>query len=203
MALEHLDLIAERLGVRVEDDYNPGAADSPLDGFTYQEWYLLAANPMAPLVPVRRATAQVLTTLSPPQFTPLRAFLEGHFDTRAFLDSQVVRDPEGLFATVSPGSGAAQPAAGVMMMPPSCGGSLETPSTDPLRFRFSHLPQPSLLVEAAREKRRAETVSWVEEQEGERVARSKRRKSKGDGKGQGGGASMRGHIVPTKFRSKS
>ena len=58
MALEHLDLVAERLGVRVEDDYNPGAAaDSPLDGFTYQEWYLLAANPMAPLVPVRRATA--------------------------------------------------------------------------------------------------------------------------------------------------
>lgn len=42
VALEYLDL--------VEDDYDPGAAaDSPLDGFTYQEWYLLAANPMAPL----------------------------------------------------------------------------------------------------------------------------------------------------------
>ncbi len=35
------------------------------------------------------------------------------------------------------------------------------------------------------------------------MARSKRRESKGDGKGQGGGVSMRGHIVPTKFRSKS
>ena len=157
---------------------------------------------MAPLVPVRRDTSQVLTTISPPVFTPLRTFLEDHFEPKSFLDSQVVRNPEALFATTG-ATGAARSAAGSKVtVPVSCGGSLETPSTDPLRFRFSHLPQPSLLVEAAREKRRAETVSWVEEQrlEEERAKRKKRRKSKGSLPPSG--VSMRGHIAPTRFVSK-
>jgi len=177
ISVTHLDVIAERLGLRVEDDYDVDRADTSLDDYTYQDWYLLAPNPMSKIFPVKRTTDQVLTCLTPPKFTPLRAFLEDHFEAKTYLDSQVVHDPEKLFVADS-----TEP------LPHSCGGSVEAASnvSQVLRFRRSNLPKPSLLLET-KEKRRAEkTDEWIMEQE--EVRRLKRR-----------GTGNRADITPTEF----
>jgi hypothetical protein len=133
---------------------------------------------MSKLFPVNRATHQVLTALSPPTYTSLRTFLEDHFEAKTYLDSQVVHDPEKLFV--------ADPAD---PLPHSCGGSVEASSND-VGFRFSHLPKPSLLLET-KEKRRAETSAWVEEQEEERWNRRR------------AALSSRADITPTRFGARN
>jgi hypothetical protein len=176
--IAHLDIIAERLGLRIEDEYDAENADKSLDEYTYQDWHLLAPNPMSKLFPVNRATNQVFTALSPPTYTSLRTFLEDHFEAKTYLDSQVVHDPEKLFV--------ADPAD---PLPHFCGGSVEASSND-VGFRFSHLPKPSLLLET-KENRRAETSAWVEEQEEERWNRRR------------AALSSRADITPTKFGARN
>ncbi|KAK4041680.1 hypothetical protein C8A01DRAFT_34283 [Parachaetomium inaequale] len=60
ISVTHLDVIAERLGLRIEDDYDAEAADTSLDQYTYQEWYLLAPNPMSTIFPANHTTNQVV-----------------------------------------------------------------------------------------------------------------------------------------------
>lgn len=183
ISITHLDVIAERLGLRVEDDYDVDRADTSLDEYTYQDWYLLAPNPMSKIFPVRRTTDQVLTCFTPLTFTPMRAFLEDHFEAKTYLDSQVVHDPEKLFVADS-----TEP------LPHSCGGSVEAASNDSqvLRFRRSNLPKPSLLLETKEKRRAEETDAWIQEQE--EVLRLRRR---GTGKG------SRADITPTEFVPKA
>ena len=92
----HLEVIAERLGLHIDTEYEIDGVDKPLENYTYQEWYLLAPKPMFKIFPVRRATGQVLT--SPSTYTHLPTFLEDHFEAKSYLDSQVIHDPEKLFA---------------------------------------------------------------------------------------------------------
>ncbi|KAK4104759.1 hypothetical protein N658DRAFT_556570 [Parathielavia hyrcaniae] len=177
ISLSHLDIIAERLGLRLEDEYDTEATDESLDEYTYQEWYLLAPHPMSKIFPVNRATNQVLTSQFPPTYTPLRTFLGDHFEAKSYLDSQVVHDLEKLFA-----KDPTEP------LPHSCEGSVEA-SSHGVGFRFSSLPKPSLLLET-KEKRRAETSAWVEEQGADRWNRRR------------AALSNRADIIPTKFGPK-
>lgn len=124
---------------------------------------------------VRRAKGQVLT--SPSTYTPLRTFFEDHFEAKSYLDSQVIHDPEKLFA-----------ADGTEKMPLSCEGLVEALSEDLLRFRFSNLHQPSLLLEV-KEKRRTETDAWLEEQEEARWLRRRNKRM----------AKNRADSEPTRF----
>jgi hypothetical protein len=180
ISIEHLDLITERLGLRAEEEHGFDAANTLLEDYTYEDWYLLAPNPMSKLFPVQRSTNQVLTSPSPPTYTPLRRFLEDHFEAKCYLDSQVIHDPEKLFVA---------DAVTEKVLPHSCGGSVEAASDDSqvLRFRRSHLPKPSLLVDI-KEKRRADaTDAWLLEQEEARSVR--RRRHTGN----------RADIMPTDF----
>ncbi len=196
ISITHLNLIAERLDLRLEDEYTTGDVDTSLDEYTYQKWYLLAPNPMSKIFPVKRATDQVLISPSPPTYTPLQTFLKDHFDIETLSDSAVVRDPEKLFVAEAAESQAN-----------SCEGSAEAHSGDLLLFRFSHQPKPSLLLEA-KQKRKAETDAWVDEQDAER--RSKERQSRILAEASSTAArtrsrseSTRGQILPTEFVSKT
>jgi hypothetical protein len=176
ISVTHLDVIAERLGLRIEDDYDAEAADKSLDQYTYKEWYLLAPNPMSKIFPINRTTNQVLTSPCPPTYTPLGKFLEDHFEAKTYLDSQVVHDPETLFVTTDK-----------VLLPHSCGGSVEASSNDVPPFRRSHLPQPSFLLETKEKRRAAETDAWIAEQEEARRARRR------------AGKRNRADITPTRF----
>lgn len=178
--IAHLDVVTEPLGLRAEDDYDFDGADTSLEDYTYENWYLLAPNPMSRIFPVNRTTNQVLTLSSPPTYTPLRRFLEDHFEAKCYLDSQVIHDPEKLFTTDETTDKA---------LPHSCGGSVEAASDDSqvLRFRWSHLPKPSLLVDIKEKRRADKTDAWLLEQEEARSVR--RRRHTGN----------RADIMPTNF----
>ena len=192
ISIAHLDVIAERLGLRVEDEYDVHAADTSLDNYTY----LLAPNPMSKIFPVKRKTDQVLTSSSPPTYTPLRAFLEDHFDAEAVLDLEITHDPEKLFVDESTES-----------LQHSCEGSVEAHSGDLFRFRFSNQPKPSLLLEA-KQKRKAETDAWIEEQETERRNRDRQNRDLAEASSTAArtrarSESTRGQISPTEFVSNT
>ncbi|KAK4148494.1 hypothetical protein C8A00DRAFT_38930 [Chaetomidium leptoderma] len=171
ISVVHLDAIVERLGLRVEDEYDFDAADTSLDEYTYQGWYLLAPNPSSRLFPVKRTTNQVLTLPLPSPlatYTPLRTLLEDHFEAKTFLDSQVVHDAEKLFAaaeTAEPGGGCC----------------CRTPAAD------------RLLLEIKEKRRADETSAWIREQEEDRRVR---RRSRGRRRG---GMDNRADITPTEF----
>lgn len=183
ISVTHLDVIAERLGLRIEDDnyYDTTVPpDTSLDEYTYQEWYLLAPHPLSRIFPVQRATNQVLT--APTTSTPLGRFLADHFDAKTYLDADVIHNPAHLF--ISNNNNMPLP------LPNSCGGSVEAPSDDSLfgRFRPSALPPPSLLLETKAKRKTEETDAWIHEQEEARRARRRGRR--------------RGDMVPTEFGSK-
>ncbi|KAH6637034.1 hypothetical protein F5144DRAFT_547055 [Chaetomium tenue] len=185
ISVTHLDVIAEHLGLRIEDDNYYDAIDpldTSLDEYTYQEWYLLAPHPLSRIFPVQRATNQVLTSPTPPTYTPLGHFLTDHFDAKTYLDADVVHNPEHLF--IINNNNTPQP------LPNSCGGSVEATSDDWLfgRFRPSALPPPSLLLETKAKRKAEETDAWIREQEEARRARRRGRK--------------RGDMVMTEFGSK-
>ena len=196
ISIAHLDVVAERLGLRVEDEYDAHAADTSLDDYTYQNWYLLAPNPMAKIFPVNRKTDQVLTCSSPPAYTPLQVFLEDHFEPETILDLEVTHDPEKLFVDES-----TEP------LQHSCEGSVEAHSGDLFRFRFSNQPKPSLLLEA-KQKRKAETDAWIEQQEAERRNRDRQSRDVAEASSTAArtrarSESTRGHISTTEFASNS
>ncbi|KAK4127422.1 hypothetical protein N657DRAFT_631241 [Parathielavia appendiculata] len=102
-----------------------------------REWYLLGPNPMSRTFSVNRVTNRVLTSRSPPTYTPMRTFLEDHLEAKSYLDSQVNHDPEKLFI-MDP----------TETLPHSCGGAVEASSNGVrFRFQFSHLPKSSLRLE--------------------------------------------------------
>jgi hypothetical protein len=168
----------------------PPPPNTSLDGYTYQDWYLLAPHPMSRIFPVQRATNRVLTSPFPPThtptstvptYTPLGNFLTTHFDAKTYLDADVIHNPEHLFNSNTTTNG------GVVLLPlpNSCGGSVETTSDDSLlvRFRPSALPQPSLLLETKTKRRADETDAWVKGLEEVRRARARARRRGGSRKG--------------------